>query len=93
MEVMDVEAADVILNGTEGIMVVGIQKGKNPIPEAKAWVLPLKDGMEVEPNIAVLGVMKGMEIVPPPCMDTIVCILVALMVDSMLPEVVIKGKD
>lgn len=49
--------------------------------------------MEVEPNIAVLGVTKGIEIVPPPCTDTRACILIAFMVEAMLPVVVIEGKD
>ena len=49
---------------------------------------PPEDGMEVEPNIEVLGVTEGMEIIPPPCMDTRVCILVVLMVDVVLPTVV-----
>lgn len=60
--------------------------------EAKAWVPTLKDRKDVEPNIAVLGVIEGMEIVPPPCTEKGVCIIVALIVETMLPAVVIEGK-
>ncbi len=49
--------------------------------------------MEVDPNIVVLGVTEGMEIVPPPCIDMGFFMLVALVVDAMLPAVVIKGID
>ena len=48
--------------------------------------------MEVEPNIAVLGITKVIEMVPPPCTNTRVFILVELVVDAMLPAMVIKGK-
>ena len=44
---MDVEAFNGTLNGTEGIALVGIPKGKELVLEAKAWVPPLEDGMEV----------------------------------------------
>lgn len=52
--------------------------------------------MEVDPNKDVLTVdlnkdVEGMEIVPPPCNDIEVCILVAFAVDAMLPAVVIEG--
>lgn len=92
MEVMDVEAADVKLNGIEAIALVDIAKGIKPVLEAKDWVPPLEYGMEVKPNIVVLGVMEGMEIIPPPCTDKGVFILVALMVEAMLLAVVIEGK-
>jgi len=48
--------------------------------------------MEVEPNIAVLGVTKGIEMVPPHFTDTRVCILITLVVDAMLPVMFTKGK-
>lgn len=67
---MDVEVADGILNGIEGITLIEIPKGKKPMPKATVWELPLEDGMEVEPNIVVLGVTKDIEIVPSPCTDT-----------------------
>lgn len=60
--------------------------------EAKGWVPPLKVGMEVEEKIAVLGVIKGVEIVPPPYTDKIVCTLKALIVETMLATMVIEGK-
>ena len=47
MEVIDMEVADGKLNGTKGIVLVGIPKGKEPVLEAKAWVPPLEDGIEV----------------------------------------------
>ena len=47
--------------------------------------------MEVDPNKEVLGVLEGMEIVPPPCKNMGVCMLATLMVDAMLPAVVIEG--
>ena len=47
--------------------------------------------MEVDPNKDVLGVLEGMEIVPPPHIDMGVCILATLIVDGMLPAVVIEG--
>jgi len=49
--------------------------------------------MEVDPNIVVLGVIEGMEIVPPPCIDMRVYTLPTLIVDAMLPVVVIEGID
>ena len=49
--------------------------------------------MEVDPNIVVLGVLEGMEIVPPPCTYMGVCMLETLVVDVMLPAVVIEGID
>jgi len=49
--------------------------------------------MEVETNIVVLGVLQGMEIVPPPCIDMGVYMLVTLVVDVVLPTVVIKVID
>lgn len=52
--------------GTEVITLDDIPKGKEPVWEAKAWVPPLEDGMEIEPNIAVRGVIVDIEIVPPP---------------------------
>ena len=93
MEVIYVEATDGKLNRTEGIALVGIPKGKEPVPEEKVPVPPLKDGMEVEPKIVVLGVMEGTKIVHPPCTEKGVCTLVALIVETMLPTVTIEGKD
>ena len=46
-----------------------------------------KDVLVVDPNKDV----EGMAIVPPPCTNMGVCILVALMVDAMLPSMVIEG--
>lgn len=43
MEFIDVEEANVILNGTKGIALVVIPKGKNLMLEAKSWVPPLED--------------------------------------------------
>lgn len=43
--------------------------------------------LAVDPNKDV----EGMEMVPPPCIDIGVCILIVLVVDAMLPEVVIEG--
>ena len=60
MEVIDVEAYNGKLNGTEGIMLVGIPKGKELVLEAKDWVPSLRDGMEVKPKVVVLGVIEGM---------------------------------
>ena len=54
------------------------------------------DGMEVDPTKDVLAKdpneeEEEMEIVPPPCTNVGVCIVVAL-VEAMLPVVVIDGK-
>ena len=49
--------------------------------------------MEVDPNIDVLGVLEGMEIVPPSCTDMGVSMLATLIVDAMLPVVVIEEID
>jgi len=49
--------------------------------------------MEVEPNIAVLGVIEGVEIVPSPCTNMGVCILIVFFMDVMLTAVVIEGID
>lgn len=49
--------------------------------------------MEVDPNMAVLGVIEGMEIVPTPCTDMGVYMLTTLVVDAMLLAVVIEGID
>ena len=49
---------------------------------------PTKDVLAKDPNKDV----EGMEIVPPPCTDVGVCIVVALVVEVMLPVVVIDGK-
>ena len=70
--------------------------GKNPEPKAFVWALPLVDGMEADPTTDVLvkdpnNETEGMEIVPPPCTDTGVCAVVAL-VEAMLPVVDIEGK-
>jgi len=93
MEVIDMEATDGKVKGAEGIALIGIPKGNEPVLEAKAWVPPLEDGMEVEPKIVVLGVIEGIEIIPPPCTEKGICSLVALIVESMLPTVAIEGKD
>jgi len=60
MEVIYVEATNGKLNGTKGIVLVCIPNGIKSVPEEKYWVPPLKDGMEVERNIAMLGATKGM---------------------------------
>ena len=87
---MDVEAR----NGTDGIPCEWVPKGKNPVLKALAWEFPLVEGMEVEPTKDVLAkdsnkYAEGMEIVPPPCIDVGVCMVVALVVEAMLPVVVI----
>ena len=89
---MDVAA----LNGTDGIPCDWVPKGKNPVPKALVWAFRLVDGMEVDPTKDVLAKdpnkeAEEMEIVPPPCTDVGVCIVVAL-VEAMLPVVVIDGK-
>ena len=48
---------------------------------------PTKDVLAKDPNKEA----EGMEMVPPPCTDVGVCIVVAL-VEAMLPVVVIDGK-
>ena len=55
------------------------------------------EGMEVDPTKDVLAKdpnkeTEEMEIIPPPCTDVGVCIVVALVVEAMLPVVVIDGK-
>jgi len=90
---MDVEA----LNGTDEIPYEWVSNGKNPELKALAWEFPLVEGMEVDPTKDVLvkdpnKEAEGMEIVPPPCTDVGVCIVVALAVEAMLPTVVINGK-
>ena len=90
---MDVAA----LNGTDGIPCEWVQNGKNPVPKALVWAFPLMDGMEVDPTKDVLAKdpnkeAEEMEMVPPPCTDVEVCIVVALVVQAMLPVVVIEGK-
>ena len=89
---MDVAA----LNGTDGIPCEWVPNGKNPVPKALVWAFPLVDGMEVDPTKDVLAKdpnkeAEEMEMVPPPCTDVGVCIVVAL-VEAMLPVVVIDGK-
>ena len=89
---MDVAAP----NGAEGMPNDWAPNGKNPEPKAFVWALPLVDGMEVDPTKDVLvkdpnNETEGREIVPPPCTDTGVCAVVAL-VEAMLPVVVIGGK-
>ena len=89
---MDVAA----LNGTDGIPCEWVPNGKNPVPKALVWAYPLMDGMEVEPTKDVLAKdpnkeAEEMEMVPPPCTDVGVCIVVAL-VEAMLPIMVIDGK-
>ena len=89
---MDVAA----LNGTDGIPCEWVPNGKNPVPKALVWVFPLVDGMEADPTKDVLAKdpnkeAEEMEMVPPPCTDVGVCIVVAL-VEAMLPVVVIDGK-
>ena len=84
------------LNGTNGIPCEWVPNGKNPVPKALVWAFPLVDGMEVDPTKNVLAKdpnkeAEEMEIVPPPCTDVGVCIVVAL-VEAMLPVVVIDGK-
>ena len=49
--------------------------------------------MEVDPNRDELGVLEGMEIVPPPCKYMGVFMLATLIMDAMLLAVVIEGKD
>jgi len=90
---MDVAA----LNETEGIPCDWVPNWKNPVPKALVWAFPLVDGMEVDPTKDVLvkdpnKEAEGMEIVPPPCTDVGVCIVVALVVEAMLLVVVIDGK-
>ena len=90
---MDVEA----LNGTDGIPHEWVPNGKNPELKALAWEFPLVEGMEVHPMKDVLAKdpnkhAEGMEIVPPPCTDVGVCMVVALVVEAMLLVVVINGK-
>ena len=85
------------LNGTDGIPCEWVPNGKNPEPKALVWAFPLVDGMEVDPTKDVLAKYpnkeaKEMEIVPPPCTDVGVCIVVALVVEAMLLVVVIDGK-
>lgn len=41
--------------------------------------------MEVDPNIAVLGVIEGMEIAPPPYKYMGFCTLSTLVVDAIVP--------
>ena len=89
---MDVAAP----NGAEGMPCEWAPNGKYPEPKAFVWEFPLVDGMEVDPTTDVLvkdpnKETEGMEIVPPPCTDMGVCIVVAL-VEAMLPVVVIEGK-
>lgn len=64
------EAVHRKLNGTKGTALVNIPKGIKRVPKEKSWVPPLRYRMEVEPNITVLGVTKGMEFIPSRCMDT-----------------------
>ena len=90
---MDVEAVDGMFKVTEGIPWDSIPYGINPKPDAISWEISLIDGMEVNPNIVVLGVIEWMEIVPPPCTNMGVCTLSTLVVDAMLPAVVIEGID
>ncbi len=90
---MDVKA----LNGTNEIPSEWVPNGKNLEPDALAWEFPLVEGMEVDPTKDVLAkypnkYAEGMEIVPPPCTDVGVYMVVALMVEAMLPVVVIEGK-
>ena len=73
-----------------------VANGKNPEPKALVWEFPLVDGMEVDPTTDVLvkdpnNETEGMEMVPPPCTDTGVRAVVAL-VEAMLPKVDIEGK-
>ena len=89
---MDVAA----LNGIDGIPCKWVPNGKNPVPKALVWAFPLVDGMEVDPTKDVLAKdpnkeAEEMEMVPPPCTDVGVWIVVAL-VEAMLPVVVIHGK-
>jgi len=90
---MHVEA----LNGTDGIPCEWVPNGKNLVLKALAWEFPLTEGMEVDPKKVVLAKdpnkdVEGMEIVPPPCIDVGVCIVVAIVVEAMIPVVVIDGK-
>ena len=89
---MDIAA----LNGTDGIPCEWVPNGKNLVPKALVWEFPLMEGMEVDPTIDVLAKdtnkeAEEMEMVPPPCTDVGVCIVIAL-VEAMLPVVVIDGK-
>ena len=90
---MDVAA----LNRTDGIPYEWVPNRKNPELKALVWEFPLVEGMEVVPTKYVLAKdpnkeAKGMEIVPLPCTDIGVCIVVALVVEAMLPVVIIDGK-
>jgi len=90
---MDVAA----LNGADGIPCEWVPNGKNPVPKALVWAFPLMEGMEVDPTKDVLAKdpnkeAEEMKIVPPPCTDVGVCIVVALIVEAMLPVVVIDIK-
>lgn len=60
------ETTNGMVRGTKGISIEGILKGKELVWEEKSWVLPIKYGMEVEPNISGLGVIVDITIVPPP---------------------------
>lgn len=64
IEVTVLEMADERVRGIEGISLECIPNGKEPTWEKKAWVTPLKDGMEVEPNIMVLRMIVDITIVP-----------------------------
>ena len=85
------------LNGTDGIPCEWVPNGKNLELKALVWEFPLVEGMEVDPTKDVLAKdpnkeEEEMEIVPPPCTDVGVCIVVALVVEAMLPVVVIDDK-
>lgn len=85
------------LNGTDGIPCEWMQNGKNSELDALAWEFALIDGMELDPTKDVLEIdpnkyVDGMEIVPPPCTNVGVYMVVALVIDPMLPAVVIEGK-
>ena len=65
--------------------------------DALAWEFTLVEEMEVDPTKDVLAKnpnkdAEGMEIVPPPCTDVGVCMIVAPVVEAMLLVVVIEDK-
>jgi len=85
-----------VLNEADGIPCKWVPNGKIPVLKALVCAFPIVDGMEVNPTKDVLAKdpkkeAEGMEMVPPPCTDVGVCIVVAL-VEAMLPVVVIDGK-
>lgn len=74
-----------------------MSKRKNPKLDALAWEFSLVDRMEVDQIKDVLAIdpnkgAEGTEIVPTPCSDVGVCMVVELMVDAMFLVGIIEGK-